>query len=76
MTLIDAGVGITVMTSTDGAPVIDERPVDPEEVGEELVERVIKIHENDEQLQSPKPIVQAGVDEYDAVVPSGGHGTA
>ncbi|ADE04357.1 type 1 glutamine amidotransferase domain-containing protein [Haloferax volcanii] len=75
-TLTDAGVDVTVATPTGGVPVVDERSVDPEEVGEELAERVVEVHENDERLQSPKPIAQVDADEYDAVVFPGGHGTA
>ncbi|ELK56151.1 MULTISPECIES: type 1 glutamine amidotransferase domain-containing protein [Haloferax] len=75
-TLTDAGVDVTVATPTGGVPVVDERSVDPEEVGEELAERVVEVHENDERLQNPKPIAQVDADEYDAVVFPGGHGTA
>lgn len=75
-TLTEAGVDVTVATPTGGVPVVDERSVDPEEVGEELAERVVEVHENDERLQNPKPIAQVDADEYDAVVFPGGHGTA
>ncbi|ELZ59886.1 MULTISPECIES: type 1 glutamine amidotransferase domain-containing protein [unclassified Haloferax] len=75
-TLTDAGVDVTVATPTGGVPVVDERSVDPEEVGEELAERVVEVHENDERLQNPKPIAQVDADAYDAVVFPGGHGTA
>ncbi|ELZ98437.1 type 1 glutamine amidotransferase domain-containing protein [Haloferax sulfurifontis] len=74
--LTDAGVDVTVATPTGGAPVVDERSVDPEEVGEELAERVVEVHENDERLQNPEPIARVDADEYDAVVFPGGHGTA
>ncbi|GGC60110.1 type 1 glutamine amidotransferase domain-containing protein [Haloferax sulfurifontis] len=74
--LTDAGVDVTVATPTGGAPVVDERSVDPEEVGEELAERVVEVHENDERLQNPVPIARVDADEYDAVVFPGGHGTA
>ena len=35
-TLTDAGVDVTVATPTGGAPVIDERSIDPNNVGEDL----------------------------------------
>ncbi|POG54524.1 type 1 glutamine amidotransferase domain-containing protein [Haloferax marisrubri] len=75
-TLTDAGVDVTVATPTGGAPVVDERSIDPDEVGEELAERVVEVHENDERLQDPEPIAQVDAREYDAVVFPGGHGTA
>ncbi|MFC7128619.1 type 1 glutamine amidotransferase domain-containing protein [Haloferax chudinovii] len=74
--LTDAGVDVTVATPTGGVPVVDERSVDPDEVGEELAERVVDVHENDERLQNPEPIARVDADEYDAVVFPGGHGTA
>ncbi|WP_424008510.1 type 1 glutamine amidotransferase domain-containing protein [Haloferax denitrificans] len=74
--LTDAGVDVTVATPTGGVPVVDERSVDPDEVGEELAERVVEVHENDERLQNPEPIARVDADEYDAVVFPGGHGTA
>ncbi|WP_148413287.1 type 1 glutamine amidotransferase domain-containing protein [Haloferax sp. KTX1] len=75
-TLTDAGVDVTVATPTGAPPVVDERSVDPDEVGEELAERVVEVHENDERLQNPDPIARVDADEYDAVVFPGGHGTA
>ncbi|RDZ65172.1 type 1 glutamine amidotransferase domain-containing protein [Haloferax sp. Atlit-12N] len=75
-TLTDAGVDVTVATPTGAPPVVDERSIDPEEVGEELAERVVEVHENDERLQNPEPIAQVDAREYDAVVFPGGHGTA
>ncbi|EMA00258.1 type 1 glutamine amidotransferase domain-containing protein [Haloferax denitrificans] len=74
--LTDAGVDVTVATPTGGVPVVDERSIDPDEVGEELAERVVEVHENDERLQNPEPIARVDADEYDAVVFPGGHGTA
>ncbi|MCO8265995.1 type 1 glutamine amidotransferase domain-containing protein [Haloferax sp. AB510] len=75
-TLTDAGVDVTVATPTGAPPVVDERSIDPEAVGEELAERVVEVHENDERLQNPEPIAQVDAREYDAVVFPGGHGTA
>ncbi|MFC4246565.1 type 1 glutamine amidotransferase domain-containing protein [Natribaculum luteum] len=74
-TLSNAGVEITVATPTGSPPVIDERSIDPENVGEETAEHVQNVHETDERLTDPIPIVEAHADEYDAVVFPGGHGT-
>ncbi|WP_396613095.1 type 1 glutamine amidotransferase domain-containing protein [Haloferax sp. S1W] len=74
-TLTDAGVDITVATPTGGVPVVDERSIDPESVGEELAEHVRDVHENDERLQNPDPLAAVDAHEYDAVVFPGGHGT-
>ncbi|KTG14424.1 type 1 glutamine amidotransferase domain-containing protein [Haloferax profundi] len=74
-TLSDAGVDITVATPTGGVPVVDERSVDPENVGEELAEHVMEVHENDERLQNPEKLARVDAREYDAVVFPGGHGT-
>ncbi|ELZ91498.1 DJ-1/PfpI/ThiJ superfamily protein [Haloferax mucosum ATCC BAA-1512] len=75
-TLTDAGIDVTVATPTGSPPVIDERSVDPDSVGEELAEHVLEIHETDERLQHPKPLAQVDAGDYDAVVFPGGHGTA
>ena len=74
-TLTDAGVDITVATPSGSPPVIDERSVDPEEVGEETAEHVMEVHESDERLNDPTPIAATDASEYDAVVFPGGHGT-
>ncbi|KAB1196700.1 MULTISPECIES: type 1 glutamine amidotransferase domain-containing protein [Haloferax] len=74
-TLSDAGVDITVATPTGGVPVVDERSVDPENVGEELAEHVMDVHENDERLQNPEKLAQVDARDFDAVVFPGGHGT-
>ena len=73
-TLSDAGVEITVATPSGSPPVVDERSVDPDEVGEETAERVREIDETDERLNDPIPIAEASA-AYDAVVFPGGHGT-
>ncbi|MDS0220112.1 type 1 glutamine amidotransferase domain-containing protein [Haloarcula sp. S1AR25-5A] len=73
-TLTDAGLDITVATPTGEPPVLDERSVDPEEVGEELSEHVREVHETDERLNDPIPLAQADAADYDTVVFPGGHG--
>jgi putative intracellular protease/amidase len=74
-TLTDAGVEVTVATPTGNPPVVDERSVDPEEVGEETAEHVTEVHENDERLNDPEPLAAVDASEFDAVVFPGGHGT-
>ncbi|WP_416839266.1 type 1 glutamine amidotransferase domain-containing protein [Haloferax sp. DFSO52] len=74
-TLSDAGVDITVATPTGSAPVIDERSIDPENVGEELAEHVREVHETDDRLQNPEKLARVDARDYDAVVFPGGHGT-
>ncbi|WP_411968272.1 type 1 glutamine amidotransferase domain-containing protein [Haloferax sp. YSSS75] len=74
-TLTDAGVDVTVATPTGGAPVIDERSIDPENVGEELAEHVREVHETDERLNNPEKLARVDARDYDAVVFPGGHGT-
>ncbi|WP_254272693.1 type 1 glutamine amidotransferase domain-containing protein [Haloarcula marina] len=74
-TLTDAGVDITVATPSGDPPVVDERSVDPEEVGEETAAHVMDVHENDERLNDPTPIARVDAADYDAVVFPGGHGT-
>ncbi|SFR46404.1 type 1 glutamine amidotransferase domain-containing protein [Halogeometricum limi] len=75
-TLSDAGVDITVATPTGEKPVVDERSVDPDEVGEETSEEVLEVHENDERLANPVPVATVDASDYDALVLPGGHGTA
>jgi len=74
-TLDDAGFTITVATPTGSPPVVDERSVDPENVGEDTVEFVMDVHENDDRLNDPEALATVSADEYDAVVFPGGHGT-
>jgi len=74
-TLTDAGVEVTVATPSGSPPVIDERSVDPENVGEETAAHVREVHENDERLDDPEPLATVSADDYDAVVFPGGHGT-
>jgi len=74
-TLKDAGVDVDVATPTGNHPVVDERSVDPEEVGEDLSEHVLDVHENDPDLNDPEPFAAVDPSAYDAVVFPGGHGT-
>ncbi|WP_433628154.1 type 1 glutamine amidotransferase domain-containing protein [Halomicrococcus sp. NG-SE-24] len=74
-TLSEEDVDVTVATPTGEKPVLDERSVDPDSVGEETAERVRDVHENDQRLQNPTQIARTSADMYDAVVFPGGHGT-
>ncbi|MFC7075166.1 type 1 glutamine amidotransferase domain-containing protein [Haloarcula halophila] len=74
-TLTDAGLEITVATPSGDPPVLDERSVDPAEVGEETAEHVRAVHDSDERLNDPTPIARVEAADYDAVVFPGGHGT-
>ncbi|MFB6227043.1 MAG: type 1 glutamine amidotransferase domain-containing protein [Halobacteriales archaeon] len=74
-TLSDAGVEITVATPSGDPPVIDERSVDPEEVGEETAEHVTEVHETDDRLNDPVALADVEPGDYDAIVFPGGHGT-
>lgn len=51
--LTDADVDVEVATPSGSPPVIDERSVDPGEVGEETAEHIIEVHETDERLNDP-----------------------
>ncbi|PSP88446.1 type 1 glutamine amidotransferase domain-containing protein [Halobacteriales archaeon QS_4_69_34] len=74
-TLTEAGIEITVATPSGNPPVIDERSIDPDEVGEETAERVREVHEDDERLNDPVPLAATDAADHDAVVFPGGHGT-
>ncbi|ELZ03634.1 type 1 glutamine amidotransferase domain-containing protein [Natrialba aegyptia] len=74
-TLSNAGIEITVATPSGSPPEIDDRSLDPDEVGEETAEHVRDVHENDERLNDPIPTAQADAADYDTVVFPGGHGT-
>ena len=74
-TLDDADVDVTVATPTGSPPVVDDRSVDPDTVGEAAAERLVEVHENDERLNDPVPLAETSVEGYDAVVFPGGHGT-
>ncbi len=74
-TLSDTDASVDVATPSGNKPVVDDRSIDPETVGEETAEWVKEVHRNDQRLQNPKPIAKADADMYDAVVFPGGHGT-
>jgi putative intracellular protease/amidase len=74
-TLTDAGLDVTVATPTGSPPVVDERSLDPERVGEEAAEHIRKVHETDERLNDPEKLATVDAADYDAVVFPGGHGT-
>ncbi len=74
-TLDDAGLSVTVATPSGDPPRIDERSVDPDNVGEETAEHVQEVHENDERLDDPEPLAAVDPAAFDAVVFPGGHGT-
>lgn len=76
LTALDAaGVDVTVATPTGGKPVVDERSVDPDTVGEDLAEHVREIHDTDPRLNDPAQLTEVDAADYDAVVFPGGHGT-
>ena len=74
-TLDSAGFDITVATPSGNQPVVDERSLDPDDIGEEEAERLRDIHESDERLNNPEPLAQVDAGDYDTVVFPGGHGT-
>jgi putative intracellular protease/amidase len=74
-TLDSAGVDVTVATPSGNPPVVDERSLDPDDIGEEEAERLREIHESDERLNNPEPVATVDARDYDAVVFPGGHGT-
>jgi putative intracellular protease/amidase len=74
-TLTDAGAEVTAATPTGAPPVVDERSIDPDNVGEETATRVRQVHESDERLNDPLPLARVTAAPYDAVVFPGGHGT-
>lgn len=74
-TLSEAGVDVTVATPTGDPPVVDERSVDPENVGEDTAKRVREADESDPRLNDPEPIARVDAGDYDTVVFPGGHGT-
>jgi putative intracellular protease/amidase len=74
-TLSDTDASVDVATPSGNKPVVDDRSIDPDNVGEETAERVTEVHATDQRLQNPKPVASADPDMYDAVVFPGGHGT-
>ncbi|WP_459191624.1 type 1 glutamine amidotransferase domain-containing protein [Halosimplex sp. J119] len=75
-TLESAGVDVTVATPSGDPPVVDERSLDPDEVGEETAEHAREVHENHEELNDPEPVARVDAADYETVVFPGGHGTA
>jgi putative intracellular protease/amidase len=73
--LSDTDASVDVATPSGNKPVVDDRSIDPDNVGEETAERVTEVHATDQRLQNPKPVASADPDMYDAVVFPGGHGT-
>ena len=74
-TLEAAGVDVTVATPSGDPPTVDERSVDPDEVGEETAAHVLEVHETHPGLNDPESVTTVTADDYDAVVFPGGHGT-
>ncbi len=74
-TLEESDVDVTVATPTGNPPVVDERSVDPDTVGEETASHVREVDENHPGLNDPHKIAQVDASDYDAVVFPGGHGT-
>jgi putative intracellular protease/amidase len=74
-TLEAAGVDVTVATPTGNPPVVDERSVDPENVGDDLAAEVREEVESHPELNDPEKVTRVDADDYDAVVFPGGHGT-
>ncbi|WP_435347214.1 type 1 glutamine amidotransferase domain-containing protein [Haloarchaeobius sp. HRN-SO-5] len=74
-TLTEAGVDVEVATPNGDPPVVDERSLDPERVGEEFAEHARDVIENDDRLNDPEPLATVAAADYDAVVFPGGHGT-
>lgn len=73
--LTEAGVEVTVATPAGDPPVVDERSLDPDDVGEEYAQHAREVHETDDRLNDPTPLAQVEPSAYDAVVFPGGHGT-
>ncbi|WP_256301199.1 type 1 glutamine amidotransferase domain-containing protein [Haloarchaeobius salinus] len=74
-TLTAAEADVTVATPDGDPPVVDERSLDPDEVGEQYAQEAREIHETDERLDDPEPLATVDAADYDAVVFPGGHGT-
>jgi putative intracellular protease/amidase len=74
-TLEAADVDVDVATPTGNPPVVDERSVDPDNVGEETATEVREVDANHPELNDPAPLARVSAEGYDAVVFPGGHGT-
>ncbi len=73
--LSDREVEVTVATPTGGPPVIDERSVDPEHVGEDLAREVEDCHQSDPRLNNARAVAEVEPRSFDGAVFPGGHGT-
>jgi len=71
----EAGLDVTVATPSGQPPVVDERSIDPENVGEDAAERLERVHETDDRIRDPAHLAAVTAGEFDAVVFPGGHGT-
>ncbi|MCQ4333477.1 DJ-1/PfpI family protein [Natronomonas sp. F2-12] len=74
-TLEEHDLDVTVATPTGEPPVVDERSVDPDNVGEETANQVREVQENHPELNDPVRLAKATAVDYDAIVFPGGHGT-
>jgi putative intracellular protease/amidase len=73
-TLETDGVDVTVATPSGGQPVVDERSLDPDTVGEEAAEQFRETIDSHPELNDAVPLAAADAGDYDAVVFPGGHG--
>ena len=74
-TLEAAGVDVTVATPTGNAPTVDERSIDPDNVGEQTARQVREVDENHPGLNDPEQVTTIDAENFDAIVFPGGHGT-
>lgn len=70
--LVEAGYDCTVATPSGKKPVVDERSIDPDQVGEELAARVQEVHETDVHLNNPMPLGAVNPLNYQLAIFSGG----
>jgi putative intracellular protease/amidase len=66
---------VTVATPSGGEPVVDDRSLDPDDVGESAAEQFRETIDSHPELNDPVPLAAADAGDYDAVVFPGGHGT-
>lgn len=71
----EAGVEVTIATPSGSPPVIDERSIDPEEVGEETAAHMETVDAEDDRLADPVAVADVDADDYEVVIFPGGHGT-
>ncbi len=69
-----AGFDVEIATPGGRFPLVDDRSMDPDEVGAVMAQRVEEL-EDDPRLEEPTPLHEATGKELDAVVFPGGHGT-